>query len=330
MSPQIRVGVVGFGAIGRHHARNLQTLEGVNFIGVAEPDASARLEAVSKGYPTFGALEQMIEEGIDAAVVCVPTAHHEEIALKLIDASVAVLVEKPIAHTVEAGERIIAAASRTAVPVMVGYVERYNPAVIAAKEFIEHGNLGPLVSITAQRVGIFPPRIKDANVLIDIGVHDIDAIAFITEKPLRLISAQGGRAVLDDRVDYAMLSLAAGETAASVITNWITPVKRRKLSITGLRGHVEIDYMTQEASFAPGRDYFPTTSYEGLVDQYRGSEMIPLPVRKEEPLRLELRAFVAGVSGTSLPDPAIALESLRIAEEATKCVEESRLRAVGV
>lgn len=326
---KMRVGVVGFGAIGRHHARNLSSLENVDFAGVAEPYAAARNDATAAGYSTFKDVNDMLKKGIDAAVVCVPTSQHEEVALHLIDSAVAVLVEKPIAHSSAAGERIIAAARRVALPLMIGYVERYNPALIEAKKFIADGNLGKLISINAQRVGILPPRIKDANVLIDIGVHDIDAVAFVTEKPLNLISAQGGRAVLDDRVDYALLSLAAGDVAASVVTNWITPVKRRKLSITGLRGHVEVDYMMQEAFFAPGRDYLPTSSYEGLVEQYRGSELIPLPIKKEEPLRLELQAFVAGLYGEKLPDPAIALESLRIAEEATKLVEASSLLAVG-
>jgi UDP-N-acetylglucosamine 3-dehydrogenase len=316
-----RVGVIGYGAIGRHHARNLASMDGVVFQGVAEIGEAARAEAQSHGHRTFDTPEALLEAGVDAVVICVPTMYHEQVALSFIAASVAVLVEKPIADSVKAGERIIAAARAANVPLMVGYVERHNPAVIAAKKFIAEGNLGSLISISAQRVGILPPRIKDANVLVDIGVHDIDAVAFITEQPLQLVAVQGGRAVLNDRVDYAMLSLTAGQTAASVITNWITPVKRRKLAITGLRGHVEIDYMTQEAFFAPAHDYLPTLSYEGLVAEYKGSEMIPLPVQKAEPLRLELQAFIAGIQNSDLPDPAIALESLRIAEEATERVD---------
>lgn len=325
MTNRVRIGVAGFGAIGRHHARNLRSLDGVELVGVAEPNDIARDDAATIGYPTFASMEHLLDAGLDAIVLCVPTSQHEEAALNVIARSVAVLVEKPIAHSSEAGERMINAARNAAVPLMVGYVERYNPAVIAAKHFIEEGNLGKLISVTTQRVGILPPRIKDANVLIDIGVHDIDAIAFLTGSPLTLIAAQGGRAILEDRLDYAVLSLAAGCTAASVTTNWITPVKRRKLSVTGLRGHLEIDYITQEAFFAPAHDYLPTSSYEGLVAQYRGSEMIPLPIEKVEPLRSELQAFVSGVKGGQLPDPAIALESLRIAEEATRRLESSLL-----
>jgi UDP-N-acetylglucosamine 3-dehydrogenase len=234
-----------------------------------------------------------------------------------------VLVEKPIARDSAAGERIIERAQRKGVPLMIGYVERYNPAVVAAKEFVKQGNLGEVLSMNARRVGTFPPRVRDANVLVDIGVHDIDAVAFVTEQKLRLASAQGGKAFLDDRVDYALLTVTAGKTAAAIETNWVTPIKRRELAITGTRGYVHIDYMKQEARFAPGRDFAPTASYETLVAQYNEGQLIDLPVHKEEPLRRELRAFVAGLNGAGLPDPAIALESLRIAEEATACIENT-------
>ncbi len=317
-----RVGVVGYGAMGRHHARNLAKLsKDVEIVGIADPSASARIDAANAGFRVFDSHDSLLYAGVDAVVISVPTAYHELTACACIDASCAVLVEKPIANDTEAGERIIERARRQGVPLMVGYVERYNPAVVAAKEFVKQGNLGDVLSMNAQRVGTFPPRVRDANVLVDIGVHDIDAVAFVTEKKLRLISAQGGRAFLDDRVDYALLTVAAGKTAAAIETNWVTPIKRRQLAITGTRGYVLIDYMKQEARFAPGRDFAPTASYETLVAQYNEGQLIDLPLQKEEPLSRELRTFIAGLRGTALPDPAIALESLRIAEEATAVIE---------
>jgi UDP-N-acetylglucosamine 3-dehydrogenase len=318
----VRIGLIGYGAMGRHHARNLATLaKDVELVGVADPSLSARIEAASAGYRVFDSHTDMLRVGIDAAVISVPTSEHEAVALSCIDASCAVLVEKPIARDAAAGERIIAKARRKGVPLMIGYVERYNPAVVAAKDFVKQGNLGDVLSMNARRVGTFPPRVRDANVLIDIGVHDIDAVAFVTEKRLRLVSAQGGKAFLDDRVDYALLTVAAGSTAAAIETNWVTPIKHRELTITGTRGYIHIDYMKQEARFAPGRDFAPTASYETLVQQYNEGQLIELPVHKEEPLRRELRTFVSGLSGSPLPDPEIALESLRIAEEATAVLE---------
>jgi UDP-N-acetylglucosamine 3-dehydrogenase len=318
----LRVGVIGYGAMGRHHARNLRSLsDDVEVVGVADPMISARLDAAAGGFKVFEDHTDLLRAGVDAVVISVPTGSHEAVACECIDASCAVLVEKPIAADAAAGERIIERAKRKGVPLMIGYVERYNPAVVAAKEFVKQGNVGEVLSMNARRVGTFPPRVRDANVLVDIGVHDIDAVAFVTEKKLRLISAQGGKALLEDRVDHAMLALAAGKTAAVIETNWVTPIKRRELTVTGTRGYVHIDYMKQEALFAPGRDFAPTASYETLVAQYNEGQLISLPVQKEEPLRRELRAFIAGLQGAPLPDPAIALESLRIAEEATAAIE---------
>jgi UDP-N-acetylglucosamine 3-dehydrogenase len=309
--------------MGRHHARNLRSLPGACLVGVADPSASARQDAAAEKIATFRDYHALLRAGVDAVVISVPTAEHEEVASRFIEASCAVLVEKPIASHTAAGQRIIDKAERYDVPLMIGYVERYNPAVVAAKEFVQQGNLGEVLSMNARRVGTFPPRVRDANVLVDIGVHDIDAVAFVTEKQVRLVSAQGGKAFLNDRVDYALLMVTAGNTAAAIETNWVTPIKRRELAITGTRGYVHVDYMTQAAYFAPGRDFAPTASYETLVAQYTRGQLIDLPVQKEEPLRRELRTFIEGVRGKPLPDPAIALESLRVAEEATAAIEMS-------
>ncbi len=246
--------------MGRHHARNLASLHGVRLVGIADPRAEARADAQAAGMRTFESLFALLRAGVDAVVVSVPTTEHEEAARACIDANCAVLIEKPIASHTSAGKRIIEHAERKGVPLMVGYVERYNPAVVAAKEFVQQGNLGEVLSMNARRVGTFPARVRDANVLIDIGVHDIDAVAFVTEKRVRLVSAQGGKAFLNDRVDYALLTIAAGKTAAAIETNWVTPIKRRELAITGTHGYVHVDYMTQAAYFAPGRDFAPTAS----------------------------------------------------------------------
>ncbi len=322
----VRVGVVGFGSIGRHHARNLRAMDGVELVGVAETLPVARFAARTAGFPTFENSEALIAAGLDAAIVSVPTSAHEDVAQPFIDGSIALLIEKPLAKSMDAAKRLLARCADARVPLMVGYVERYNPAMETVRDFVAAGSLGRLISMSARRVGILPPRIRDANVLIDIGVHDIDIAAFITGARLNLLCAQGGMAVLDDRLDFATLLLDAGGCVVSIEANWITPVKVRELSITGTRGYCRVDYITQEAWFAPGQHFEPTGDYEELVDQYKAGTLIALPVSKREPLARELEVFVNGVRGGVLPDPGIALASLRIAEEATAYIDRAMPR----
>jgi UDP-N-acetylglucosamine 3-dehydrogenase len=316
-----RIGVIGFGAIGRHHARNLAARADVQFAGIADTASDAREAATRRGYVAYPSAEALIGSGLDAAIVAVPTSRHESAASVAIERGCAVLVEKPLAHSMQSAKRVVAQAERAGVPLMVGYVERYNPAIRAVRDFIADQRLGQLVNISARRVGLLPPRVKDANVLIDIGVHDIDVVAFVTgARRINLIAARGGMALLHDRLDHATLLLDANGCVVTIEANWITPVKVRELSITGTKGYCRVDYMTQDAWFAPGRSFEPAATYEALVAQYAEGTLLKLPVDKREPLACELDAFVAGLRGAPLPDPRIALASLRLAEEASGAI----------
>jgi UDP-N-acetylglucosamine 3-dehydrogenase len=318
---RLRIGVVGYGAIGRHHARNLAALPDVELAGIAELDEAARAQAAGSGFRTFPTLAELLATGVDGVVLSVPTSLHHEFALQCLEAGIALLVEKPIALTVSQGREIIECARKKHTPLMVGYVERYNPAVVALREFMLGGGLGKIYGISARRLGAMPARIKDANVLIDIGVHDIDMAAFVLDAELVLRSAQGGRAILDDRVDFAFLALEGAGVPVHIESNWITPVKFRDVLVTGGNGLCHVDYVTQTARFAAAREFPAVASFEGVVEQYKTGEFVELSVEKEEPLRRELRTFAAGIRGAALPDPALALISLRIAEEATAMIE---------
>jgi UDP-N-acetylglucosamine 3-dehydrogenase len=314
------VGVVGYGAFGRHHARNLAALEEAALIGVVDPDPEARADAERAGLTAFADVEGLLAAGIEAAVVAVPTALHEAAADPLIDASCALLVEKPLASDLAAAQRIIARCRRAGVPLMAGYVERYNPAVVALCAFVRAGHLGRIVAMSAKRVGVLPPRVRRANVLIDIGVHDLDVVALITGGPLKLLVARGGMAVSNDELDYATLAVESAGCAVSLEVNWITPVKLRQLTITGTHCYCHLDYIKQTARFAPGRTFDATATYEALLAQYVDGTMIDLPVKKREPLARELQVFLDGVRGGFMPDPSVTLESLRIAQEATLAI----------
>ncbi len=323
MSKQ-KVALVGFGAIGRNHARNLAAFHDVELV-VVETASEPASQARAAGYSVFSTLEQALSWGVKGVVLAVPTSLHHEMALTVIEAGIGVLVEKPVASTLSEGEAIIAAAKVRSVPLMIGYVERFNPAVVALKNFLTQGYLGRVFAISARRLGAMPARIKDANVLIDIGVHDIDVAAFLLDRPLELRSALGGRALIEDRLDFAMLSIDARGIAVQIESNWITPVKIRELYVTGENGICHIDYITQAARFAARRDIRLGATFEATVENYRHGEWTDLPVAREEPLKRELKAFVGALRGEALPDPAIALVSLRLAEEATARIEDALL-----
>jgi UDP-N-acetylglucosamine 3-dehydrogenase len=321
MIAKLRVGVVGYGAIGRHHARNLAARDDVAFVGIADPSAKARGAAVAAGLRAFASAEALAAQDLDAAVVAVPTSLHESAAEPLFERGCALLIEKPLAQSLVSAKRLVARAESAGVPLMVGYVERYNPAIETLRDFIADDRLGGLVNISARRVGALPPRVKDADVLIDIGVHDIDVVAFLTgARRIHLIAARGGMALLDDRLDHATMLLDAAGCVVTIESNWITPVKVRELTLTGTKGYCRVDYITQNVSFAPGRSFAPAATYEALVAQYVEGTMIALPVARQEPLARELEVFLSGVRGGPLPDPHIALASLRLAEEASSAI----------
>jgi len=321
---RLRLVVVGFGSIGRHHARNLNDMALVDLVGVVDSSEAARSDAERLGYGLFSSCREAIDAGIDGAIVAVPTSLHFDVAMELLSAGVPLLIEKPIASTLEQGTAILDLAQRQNLPVMVGYVERFNPAVLSAQRLMNDGLVGTPLHIATRRVGGMPIRITDANVIVDIGVHDIDIMSFLLQSELRLVSAQGGMSVLGDRVDYASLALEGGGVVGHATMNWVTPVKVRDLIITGSNGYLQVDYLRQKTYFAPGREFVITESYEAVLAQYEEGTLVEIPIDRHEPLRLELERFVAVLNRQlEPPDPRISLVSLRIALEATVAIERS-------
>ncbi|RLF88563.1 gfo/Idh/MocA family oxidoreductase, partial [Thermococci archaeon] len=193
----LRVGVVGVGNMGRHHARIYSELskEGkVEFVGVADANLE-RAKEVASQFKTkaFGDYEELVER-VDAVSIAVPTSLHRQVALEFIEHGANVLVEKPIAESIESAQEIIRAAKKNDVILMIGHVERFNPAVLKLKEILDENLIGKVVTLTAKRVGPLPPQIKDVGVIIDLAVHDIDVMSFLLERNVRKVYARAGSA----------------------------------------------------------------------------------------------------------------------------------------
>jgi UDP-N-acetylglucosamine 3-dehydrogenase len=304
----LRVGVVGAGVMGSNHARVLAGLPGIDLAGVVDPLEAHRARLTQfTDCPTFDTLERLLSEGVDAVTVAAPTHLHHEIALACIARKIHVLVEKPIASSVEEGRAIVDAAERTGVTLMVGHVERFNPAVAAIKQALAGEDI---LSIAITRVGPFPPRMSNVGVVIDLAVHDIDLIRWFTESDIVEVQPQLSSAVAE-REDIALLQFrTASGVLAHINTNWLTPFKARNVTVATRGKYVMGDLLTRQVTECFG--FKPDGSYS----------MRHLPVGHDEPLRAELIAFLQAVRSGAAP-AVTGDEGVASLEIATRCLETS-------
>jgi predicted dehydrogenase len=296
--------------MGSNHARVFADLPGVRLVGVADPDRNQR-DFVSGilGCTTFGTMEGLLDHGVDALTIAAPTHLHRELAIACIERGVHVLVEKPIASSVEEGRAIIAAARRAGVALMVGHVERFNPTVEAIKEAIRDEDI---LSIAITRVGPFPPRMSNVGVVIDLAVHDIDLIRWFTESDIAEVQPQLSSAVAE-REDIALLQFrTASGVLAHINTNWLTPFKARNVTIATRKKYITGDLLTRQVTECFG--FQPDGSYS----------MRHLSVGHAEPLRAELQAFIGAIRDNRQP-AVTGEEGVASLEIAIRCLESRAL-----
>ncbi len=302
----LRVGVVGVGIMGCNHARVFADLPGVKLIGIADPDRKQR-EFVqgALGCAAHRDVEELLKTGPDAVTIAAPTHLHRDLALACIRQGVHVLVEKPIAPTVEEGRAIITAAKRAGVQLMVGHVERFNPAVEAIKNAIRGEDI---LSIAITRVGPFPPRMSNVGVVIDLAVHDIDLIRWFTDSEIIEVQPQLSSAIAE-REDIALLQFrTASGVLAHINTNWLTPFKARNVTVATRKKYLTGDLLTRQVT-------------ECFGFQADGSySMRHLSVGHAEPLRAELQAFVAAIRAGEQP-AVTGEEGVASLEIAIRCLD---------
>jgi UDP-N-acetylglucosamine 3-dehydrogenase len=300
------VGVCGVGTMGSNHARVLTDLPGIRFVGVADPDhQQASIVSQALGCAAVTDVEALIERGVDAITIAAPTHLHHAVALTCIERGIHVLVEKPIASSAEEGQDIVVAARRAGVTLMVGHVERFNPAVQAIKDAIRSEDI---LSIAITRVGPFPPRMSNVGVVIDLAVHDIDLIRWFTDSEIVEIQPQLSSAVAE-REDIALLQFrTASGVLAHINTNWLTPFKARTIHVATRDKYLLGDLLTLQVTECFG--FQPDGSYS----------MRHLSVGYSEPLRAELRAFVSAVR-SGRPPAVTGEEGVASLEVAIRCLD---------
>ena len=321
---KINVAVIGLGNMGTYHARNYFEIPQANLVAVCDLHEEQGKKIAQKFRCKFykNYKKMFAEKSIGAVSIAVPTRLHKKIAIDCIRAGKHILLEKPIATSVREGREIISEARKKGIILTIGHIERFNPAVQKLKKLIKHKKLGKIISIIAKRVGPLAPQIKDAGALIDLAVHDIDIIGYLLNKEPVKIYASGGRAIGYNHEDYAEIFVNYGSASGYIQVNWLTPVGKRELHITGTKGYAELNYITQELDLYRSTYKRWSDGYEDYIMQYRATKKT-LPIKFQEPLRLELISFLSCINNKTKPEVTgqDGLRALKIALEALKHIK---------
>ncbi len=289
-----RVGVLGVGSLGFHHARILREVPGAEMAGVFD-DNPARLETVASelGVRAFRSREELLEN-VDAAVIAVPTTVHTEVALPAIDAGVHLLIEKPIASTLEEAEAIVSAARAKNLVVATGHVERFNGALRACEPYLEDPRF-----IESHRLAPFNPRGTDVAVVLDLMIHDIDLVLGLVGRPVENVDSIGVP-VLTGSADIANARLSFQNGAVANITaSRVSFERMRKVRFFQQSGYISLDLAAGTGEFLrlkPGAR-LPDSGEMGVAALLGLVERIELKGDGTEPLRAELQAWVSAVRG---------------------------------
>lgn len=326
----LKAAVIGVGAMGRHHARVYRELEGVELVGVADPSPeNADFVARRHGVPTFADHRALLQETRpDLVSVVVPTKLHLAVAGDAIDAGAGVLVEKPIAATVEEGRRLIERARAAGVVLTIGHIERFNPAIRALKERLDAGALGRAFCLRARRTGPFPARVRDVGVVVDLATHDLDVMRWLVGAPVVRIQAETAQRIHTNHEDLlaGLLRFETGEIGLLDI-NWLTPTKVRELSVTGERGMFVANYLSQELTFYENVAADSHWERYGELQGVGEGNVTRLAIDRREPLAAELDAFAASVRGDAPPvvSGEEGLAALALARAVVRAGREGRV-----
>ena len=305
----LRVAVVGLGTMGRNHVRVWdEAVDGVELVAVADPDPAA-LARTTDGRSLAAYLdpaEMFAAERPDLVSIVAPTSLHRDVTIAALESGAHVLVEKPIAATREEAEAMMAAADAAGRILTVGHIERFNPAIRELRRRLAAGELGRIFQIHATRLGPFPARIRDVGVVVDLAPHDLDVMRYLLQSdPVRLFAETERRIHTEHEDLFVGIMKFANGAIGLLDINWLTPTKRRTLSVTGERGMYVADYLAQDLVFyANPAD---ATVAEG--------EMIHRHVDRREPLQVELEEFARAVrdGGPAPVDPHEAMVALLLA-----------------
>jgi UDP-N-acetylglucosamine 3-dehydrogenase len=323
------IAVIGAGSMGKNHIRICSDLPNVNLVAIADSN-EAVVNGLAQKYRTkaYTDYRRLIDaEKLDAVFIVVPTSLHKEVALYAISKGINVFVEKPIAANMAESREIISKAHAKNVKLAVGHIERFNPAIIELKKRISDGELGRIFKIDIDRIGPFPARIRDVGVVVDLAVHDLDILNYLTESKVIRLYSETEKRINTDHEDLleASLKFACG-VIASLNINWLTPTKIRRIHVTGEKGMFMVDYLSQDLFFYENSDSHVSNGFRSPSNVIEG-KMTKFYIDKKEPLRIEIEHFIDCCRNDLQPlvTGEAAAEALDLAQ---KLIESSRLNKV--
>ena len=290
--------------MGRNHARLYRTIEGVRLVGITDPNPQvAELVGTRENVPHYTDYVTLLDEQKpDLVSIAAPTSMHYEIGTHVIDRGVHALMEKPITSTVEQGEALVELAKRKGVILAVGHVERFNPAVMELRRRLSEGMAGRIYKIAAQRLSPYPTRISDAGVVIDLASHDIDLMRHLMPETIVRIYGETLSSINSDREDLfnGLIRFASGAIGGLDI-NWMTPTKVRRLTVTGARGFLECNLLSQELFFFENDNAPSQWDTLSVLRGVSEGNTLGIRIQRHEPLAAELSDFVVAVRDGHLP-----------------------------
>ena len=325
----LKAAVIGVGSIGQNHARLYRNIEGVQLVGIADasPQTAARVGARENVHHYVDFQEMLDKEKPDLVSVAVPTGLHFEVGSRLIERGIHVLMEKPITSTVEQGETLIELAKLHKVTLAVGHIERFNPAIMELRRRLREGIAGRIYKIFAQRLSPYPSRIHDAGVVIDLASHDIDLMRYLMADPIDRIYGETMSSINSDREDLFNGFMKFRNGAVGVLdVNWMTPTKIRRLTVTGARGFLDCDLLSQQLFFYENETAPSQWDTLSILRGVSEGNVLGIRIQRHEPLAAELKDFTSAVRDGKQPTVtgADGLETLRLALAFVRSGKEGR------
>jgi len=308
--------------MGRNHARVLQQLDGVEFVGAA--DIAGDTSGAVGVHSVVDSVEELIDIGMDMCVVALPTEQHLDAGLKLAEAGIATLLEKPLSATTLECEELVRAFKKTDTVGCVGHIERFNPALVSLRARLNEGALGEVFQVATRRQGPFPNRIRDVGVIKDLATHDLDLTAWLAGSMFDSISARTAHKTGREHED---LVAATGKLSNGVVTNhlvnWLSPMKERVTIVTGELGCFVADTLTADLTFCANgsiaTEWSAVAAFRGVTE----GDVVRYAISKPEPLLTELTEFrkAAGGEDAEVVSLESGAEAVRVAEA---CIRSSQ------